>query len=56
MSFSYALLTGDAPHCEIELCRSSDGGQGRRGLDPGARVILHPGERVSDGVRIAARD
>ena len=26
------------------------------GVEPGARVILHPSERVSDGVRIVARD
>ena len=27
----------------------------RSGLGPGERVILHPGERVSDGVRVSAR-
>jgi HlyD family secretion protein len=26
------------------------------GLDAGERVVLHPGDRVSDGARVVARD
>jgi HlyD family secretion protein len=28
----------------------------RRGLRPGMRVILHPGDRVREGVRVRARE
>jgi len=24
-----------------------------RGLEPGARVVIHPGDRVDDGVRVS---
>ena len=28
----------------------------RRGLGPGTRVVLHPSDRIADGVRVRARD
>lgn len=34
--------------------RNSDWAEVRSGLEPGASVILHPGDRIADGVRVAS--
>ncbi|WP_051521603.1 efflux RND transporter periplasmic adaptor subunit [Rubellimicrobium mesophilum] len=35
--------------------RNADWAEVRTGLEPGASVILHPGDRIADGVRVAPR-
>ncbi|HRO14421.1 MAG TPA: RND transporter, partial [Paracoccus sp. (in: a-proteobacteria)] len=36
--------------------RNPDWAEVRRGLDPGAEVILHPGDHIVDGVRVRAAE
>lgn len=49
--------TGRARLTPVEIGRMNDEvAEVRRGLAPSARVILHPGDRVADGVRVRARD
>jgi HlyD family secretion protein len=41
----------------VQIGRRNDrSAQVLSGLSPGARVVLHPSDRVSHGSRIAARD
>lgn len=53
----FAVDAGRARLTPAEVGRMNDEvAEVRGGLEPGARVILHPGDRVTDGVRVRAAD
>jgi HlyD family secretion protein len=51
----FVVEGGRARRVTVEVAGRA-GGQAAltRGLEPGARVVIHPGDRVSDGVRVTA--
>ena len=52
----YVITGGTAHRRPVELgARNHDSAEVVKGLAAGDRVILHPGERVKDGVRVAPR-
>lgn len=52
----YVVSAGKAGKRTVELGhRNSQVAEVVRGLSAGERVILHPGERIADGVRVVAR-
>lgn len=53
----YVARDGRARSVPVELgVRSDVAVEVESGLEEGARVLVHPGERVTDGIRVTARD
>ncbi|TVR66176.1 MAG: HlyD family efflux transporter periplasmic adaptor subunit [Gemmatimonadales bacterium] len=54
--FAFRILDGRARRVEVEVGRRSDAdAQVLSGLDVGDQVVLYPGERIEDGIRVEAR-
>jgi len=58
-NFWHLFRVTDAAHAKevaVQLGRMNDEwAQVRQGLSPSDRVILHPGDKVADGVRVRMR-
>jgi HlyD family secretion protein len=53
----YTVNEGAAHMAQLELGeRNADFAEVKRGLTPGETVILHPGDAVQEGVRVAYSD
>lgn len=54
--FAFQIVNGRAQRVEVEVGRRSETyAQILSGLSDGDRVVLYPGERIEDGVRVEAR-
>jgi HlyD family secretion protein len=53
---AFAIVDGQARRRRLTLGqRNRDAAEVTAGLSAGERVILHPGERITDGVRVTPR-